>query len=139
MKVRFICCVLASMVFFYACDAQKKENEKLKNEVIALHDEVMPVMGKLESFQKDLLKEATALNQKDPALKKKQIAALKSAAKDLEDAYNGMFVWMRQFEAEYEGMTEEEISIYLKEQKEEVEKVNADIKSALEKAENLKK
>jgi thiamine pyrophosphokinase len=38
---------------------------------------------------------------------------------------------------EYEEMTDEEVSNYLKEQKEKVEKVNTDIKKALEKAENL--
>jgi predicted phosphohydrolase len=136
MKVRLMYGLFASLVFI-ACDAQKKENEKLKGEVIAIHDEVMPVMGELQTLQKDLVKEASELSQKDHGLHQQEIKALENTAKELEEAYNSMFIWMRQFEVEYEEMTDEEVSNYLKEQKEKVEKVNTDIKKALEKAENL--
>ncbi len=105
------------MGVIYGCNSQKKENEKLQSEVIAIHDEVMPVMGKLKSSQKILLDQAAELTQKDNLSHGERINSLKSTAKELDEAYNNMFVWMRQFNTEYDEMTAEEVSIYLKQQK----------------------
>jgi hypothetical protein len=50
-----------------------------------------------------------------------------------------MFVWMRQYSIEDEGKSPEEIKVYLEEQMVKVNEVNADIKAALEKAEQVLK
>jgi hypothetical protein len=119
------------------CSSQQKENEKLHSEVIAIHDEVMPVMGKVKSIQKTLMDNAAELTLEDSLSHEEQINSLKNTATELDKAYNNMFVWMRQFNTEYEKMTAEEVNIYLKQQKEKVKKVNVDIKNALAKAEEM--
>lgn len=114
--------------------AQEKidENKLLKQEVIDIHDEVMPRMGELRSLKKSLLEKVEALENNgdsDP----ESIQRLKTYADDLEHAFDGMFVWMRQFQSSYEG-SEEEVHKYLQEQKVLVEKVNRDIKTSIENA-----
>ena len=126
---------LIVMVVLNACSSSGNANENLKDEIIAIHDEVMPEMGKLQALQKDFLEQAEQLGQEDSLSNKVDITQLRNLAAELEDAYDGMFVWMRQFDTEYDDMTDEEIAAYLQGQKEMVEKVNTDIKSALAKAE----
>lgn len=114
--------------------AQEKvdENKLLKQEVIDIHDEVMPKMGELRSLKKSILEKIEALESNvdsDPD----SIQRLKTYADDLENAFEGMFVWMRQFQSNYEG-SEEEVYEYLQEQKVLVEKVNRDIKTSIENA-----
>jgi hypothetical protein len=138
-SLRIIGFLLVILVFCNACNSQKEENEKLHSEIIAVHDEVMPIMGDLKSLQNDFLERAETLYMKDKLGYQEEIASLRGTAADLDEAYNGMFVWMRQFETEHEGMKDEEITAYLLDQKEKVEKVNEDIKNVLERAEEIKK
>jgi hypothetical protein len=109
----------------------KKENEFLKEEVIAIHDEVMPLMGDLKNYQKQVEKK---IGQADSlGMSPEEVADLKVIAGDLGNSFEGMFVWMRQFKSSYDDMTDEEVRDYLLEQKILVEKVNADIKQSIEK------
>ena len=113
------------------CSSEKKDpNDELKREVIEIHDEVMPLMGNLKSLKTKLEEKSNLISQSDsPDIEK--INRLDQLATDLDSAFSGMFVWMRQFNSDYEGMTKDEINNYLLEQKAKVEKVNADIKGAL--------
>jgi hypothetical protein len=61
-----------------------------------------------------------------------QIESMRTLAGQLDQAYEGMFVWMRQYSLEEEGKTPEEIKIYLDEQLLKVNQVNVEIKAALE-------
>ena len=126
---------LIVMVVLNACGSSRDANENLKDEIIAIHDEVMPEMGKLQALQKDFLEQAEQLGQEDSLSNNEDITRLRNLAVELEGAYDGMFVWMRQFDTDYGEMTDEEITMYLEGQKEMVEKVNTDIKDVLTKAE----
>jgi len=111
-------------------------NETLKVEVIAIHDEVMPLMGILKQHQKRLSEEASGLSARDASHYIEEITHRQVLIRELDQAYEGMFVWMRQFKPhELDDMDEEEGRAYLLEQKVKVEKVNEDIKSALSRAE----
>lgn len=135
MRLKLIGLSLIIAGLLNACNSSGDANENLKDEIIAIHDEVMPEMGKLQSLQRDFLGQAEQLGQEDSLSNKETITQLRDLADELEDAYDGMFVWMRQFDTDYGDMTEEEIATYLQGQKEMVEKVNTDIKEALKKAE----
>lgn len=126
--------MLLAVVLCYACESK---NIQLKEEVIAIHDEVMPHMGKLNSLQKEFLERADQLALEDSAAQHELIERLRSAAAELDAAYDGMFVWMRQFEPEQGERSDEEFNAYLLEQKVLVEKVKLDINNSLEKAEAL--
>lgn len=113
------------------CNSEKKNpNEELKKEVIEIHDEVMPLMGNLKSL-KTKIEEMSATLSKDESPNYDQIQKLESLAGELDSAFEGMFVWMRQFKSDYEGMSSDEVKNYLLEQKLKVEKVNEDIKEAI--------
>jgi len=116
-------------------NVQNDSNEALKEEVIAIHDEVMPKMGALRAHQKRLAEEAAELEAKDGSRYQEEIKKRRQIAQDLDEAYEGMFVWMRQFRPQLDEMDEDEGRAYLLEQKEKVRKVNEEIKSALARAE----
>ena len=115
-----------------------EENKIQRDAVIAVHDEVMPKMGQLKSLEKAALQKAEEL-QNSEAADLAKIDSLKNIASQLNQAYEGMFVWMRQYNNEDGEQTPEEVKAYLDEQLVLVSKVNEDIKAALTKAEELLK
>jgi|SRR5690554_6542541 len=134
MRIQNIILTFLSLALFLACAS---ENTELKDEVIAIHDEVMPHMGKLQSLQKELTEKADLLALEDSVGLGEEISNLRNTAAELGSAYEGMFVWMRQFEPDQGELTTEEYEVYLNDQKILVEKVKRDINQALEKAERL--
>jgi hypothetical protein len=103
---------------------------------MAIHDEVMPKLGQLKSFEKKAAQRAAVLAAKEP-IDTLQIKQLEVLAKDLDQAYEGMFVWMRQYKLDEEGKSPEEIKLYLDSQLTLVTKVNITIKDALAKSDSL--
>jgi hypothetical protein len=121
-------------MFVLACSNPLIEtNKEMRAQIIGIHDEVMPKMGELMSLQKKALAQADSLYAQDSTATT-QIESMRSLAGQLDQAYEGMFVWMRQYSLEEEGKTPEEIKTYLDDQLLKVNQVNADIKAALEQA-----
>jgi transposase-like protein len=129
--------VFTLFIFFQSCGNKQVEKNKVQREqIIAVHDEVMPKMGQLKSMEKAALQKVEELQSSDvPNLEK--IESLKNLASQLNLAYEGMFVWMRQYNTEDGEQTPEEVKAYLEEQLLLVSKVNEDIKVALDQAEQL--
>ncbi len=135
MKFVQLCLIFISASCLWACGSgqmqeEKNEVEEKKVEVIAIHDEVMPKMGQLKSYQNQL-------SAKAGELEAQAAETYRQAARKCDEAYEGMFVWMRQFDASLEGMSDEEAMAYLEEEREKVVVVNEDIKNALREAEML--
>lgn len=119
-------------LMLFSCSGDKvDENQILKDEVIAIHDEVMPYMGDLKSLRKKINEKSEVLEEQDSVGNSEKVLELKLLAKDLDDAFEGMFVWMRQFKNSYEEMGEEEIKSYLQEQRVLVSKVRDDINRSM--------
>lgn len=112
----------------------KNENKKAREVLIAVHDEVMPQMGKLKSYEKKATQKLEALRTQEP-IDSLQIAKLSKLVDDLNSAYEGMFVWMRQYEVEDGDKEPLVIKAYLEEQMIQVTEVNQNIKNVLQKAE----
>ena len=129
--------VFGLFVFLQSCgNKQVEENKLLREKVISIHDEVMPKMGQLKSFEKAALQKASEMNGlDDPDLDK--IDSLKNLAVQLNQAYEGMFIWMRQYKNEDGDQTPEEVKVYLEEQMILVTQVNEEIKEALANANRL--
>jgi len=111
-----------------------EENKKLREQIIGVHDEVMPKMGELKGLEKKASEQADSLYAQDSTATA-EIESLRALAVQLNQAHEGMFVWMRQYSLEEEGKTPEEIKIYLDEQWIKVNQVNETIQSALQQAE----
>ncbi|GAB2615261.1 hypothetical protein [Belliella aquatica] len=124
--------ILSTALILFSCSGEQvDENQILKDEVIAIHDEVMPYMGDLKSLRKKINEKSEVLEEQDSVVNSEKVLELKLLAKDLDDAFEGMFVWMRQFKNSYEEMGEEEIKSYLQEQKVLVSKVRDDINRSM--------
>lgn len=135
MKIYYCIAIFIATFSIFSCAAEKENVASLKEEVIAVHDEVMPRMGELRNYQK-LLNEAEQKLLETP-VDSIQANEFRQASIACEEAYEGMFVWMRQFDAKLEGMDEEASMGYLEDQLLEVTEVNYAIKKAISEAERL--
>jgi cytochrome c556 len=139
MKLARICLIFSLVAVIQSCGPSQKElNAVRRSEVIAVHDEVMPKMGQLKSFEKKALQKAGELAAMDPVDPEK-VQQMKNLAVELDHAYEEMFVWMRQYETEDGTRTPEEVKSYLEAQMKSVSEVNRLMKAALTKADSLLK
>lgn len=133
MRLIFTYLIVVSAAFILSsCNNEKvDENQILRDDVIAIHDEVMPFMGELKTLSKKINEKSTDLLNQDSTGNHEQVLKLRRFAKALDDSFEGMFVWMRQFKSNYDDMTDQEIKLYLQGQKILVEKVRDDINSSV--------
>lgn len=129
--------LILSLTLLFACQpsGDKKEEvdlKALKDEVFELHDEVMPMMGDLRRARKTLMLQADSIISIDSV----RAQLFVKTADDLNAANEGMMVWMRNFDPNFEG-TDEEILKYLTDQKTSIEQVNKDMKETLKRGEEL--
>ena len=105
-------------------------NQALYEEVMDIHDEVMPKMN-------DLHKAKTALQTrlKLPGVADNEKQEISDKIAIIDSASDGMMVWMRQFNPLPDSLGEEKARIYLEKELEKVKKVKEDIQEALKKAE----
>lgn len=107
------------------------ENQALYDEVMKVHDEVMPKMNDLYKMKQDLQKKLD--ETKDLSEEKKK--ELEQTIARLDSASDGMMVWMRQFNPVPDSLGEEKAREYLEDEMERVKKVKEDILETLEDAE----
>ncbi|MEO9475012.1 MAG: hypothetical protein ABJG41_05745 [Cyclobacteriaceae bacterium] len=131
MKNIFSLIVLAAMIV--SCTPSKKEAEEkpLMDQVMEVHDAVMPKMGSLMKVKKQLMAKADTADS---------VASeeLKTLAQEIDLANEAMMDWMRNFDPNFEG-TEDEVKEYLMKKKKGIEKVAEAMNSSLEKGENALK
>ncbi|WPR74009.1 hypothetical protein [Algoriphagus sp. NG3] len=139
MKRPILFLIFTSFLLVNACGSKSHDkNEKLREEVIGVHDEVMPKMGQLKSLERRALSKVEEIERANPS-DSVSLEEYKALAYDLSQAHDAMFVWMRQYEVEDGGKTEEELKEYLDNQMVLVTEVNVKIKDALAKAEEMLK
>ena len=125
--------LLFSMLVLACANPLIETNKAMRAQIIGVHDEVMPKIGQLMSLEKKALAKADSLFAQHSTATA-QIESMRTLAGQLDQAYEGMFVWMRQYSLEEEGKTPEEIKTYLDDQLLKVNQVNTEIKAALDQA-----
>jgi hypothetical protein len=65
------------------------DSKKIYDEAIDIHDEVMPMMGEIMNLQ------ATLKSKKEEVSDQELINEINISLQNLEDAHNGMMLWMR--------------------------------------------
>jgi hypothetical protein len=103
------------------------ENQVLYNEVMKIHDEVMPKLEDIHK-KKEALKNQIASTPNMPEAEKKQIEA---KILQLDSAAESMMVWMREFNPLPDSTGEEKAREYLENQMEKVKTVRENILRAL--------
>lgn len=105
---------------------QEAELDKLFDEVMVIHDDVMPKTAVIHRMKKNLKKQ----------IQEDNLAPITMAIKQLDEADEGMMQWMEEFKKP-KGKTFEEAKSYLNQEKEKISKVKKDILSAISVAEEL--
>lgn len=101
-------------------------NQELYNEVMEIHDEVMPKMNDIHTAKQELQEKLSKPNLTE--VEKIKVQALISK---LDSAGEGMMVWMRQFRPIPDSLGEEKAREYLEDEMEKVKKVKESILTAL--------
>lgn len=137
MKFIRISLIFNLLIFLQACGPSQTDlNRERRAEVIAVHDEVMPKLGQLKTLEKRAIQKAGELAGMD-SVDTDQIKRLEGLAVELNQAYEGMFDWMHQYEPEDKEESPEAIAAYLEEQMILVTEVNKSIKNVLAKSDSL--
>jgi archaellum component FlaC len=108
-------------------------NQALYDEVMKVHDEVMPKMDNIYKL-KGKLKEKIDNTPDLAADKKKEIEGI---ILRLDSASEGMMVWMRKFNPLPDSLGEEQAKEYLEGEMEKIKKVKEDVRKVLEEAEGV--
>jgi hypothetical protein len=120
-------------------DDQKEAQEKLLDKVMVVHDEIMPKMGAIMKYKKQLKAKIDELTAEGKEDNEARIAELKEAIESLDNSHEGMMNWMREFDTDFEGKVEEDVMSYLNGQMVKIEEVGKMTNLALKKAEDLLK
>lgn len=121
--------LLTAFFFLAACGGSKNNQEiqKLKEETIAVHDEIMP---QIATFDRHAVKIDTilinldSLHQENPSLDTAELRSELTALKErLESATDQMMTWMMEFEDDPQGMSSEEIKAYYESELEKITKM----------------
>lgn len=116
---------------FYSCQKLEPEVEKRYEEVMAIHDEVMPRMSDIHRLKKRLSKVDTAqLTDMSPNI-------LLDHSLKLEKADNAMMDWMANFKKPKKDMPEDIAIAYLYEEKKAITAVRDLMLESIKEAEAL--
>ncbi len=102
-------------------------NDVLYDEVMKIHDEVMPKMNDLYKMKEALKKQLS----ETPDLADDKRKELEAEIAKLEEASKSMMVWMREFNPPADSLGEDVVRQYLEGQLEAVKKVKESIQQAL--------
>jgi hypothetical protein len=114
---------------------QASGNQELYNEVMKIHDEVMPRMDDIRRLKNEI-KEKLEKNQN---LAKDERIKLDAMFAKLDSAGDGMMIWMREFRPLPDSVGEEKAREYLENEMQRVKRVRDDIQNALKEAEAIGK
>ncbi len=137
--------LIIAMLIFGNCDSRKNNgghsheehaggNQALYDEVMNVHDEVMPKMDDIYKLKEQLKKQIADA----PDMVQERRKAVETAILRLDSASDGMMVWMRNFNPLPDSLGEEQARQYLEDERKKVTQVKEDMLEAIEEAESLK-
>ncbi len=136
-KCSFIISIITFSLFQFACSSEKKpelnEREKLHQEVMEIHDAVMPKMSDINRVKRKL----ADLMATDSMLTEEAKIALTNGIAALITAETSMTGWMRAFEAPKPSVPDKKAIEYLNNEKEKISSVSDQMLNSLKKGEEL--
>lgn len=117
MRIYILSSLLASFFVVSCTSSSNHENQNLQDSVIAVHDEIMPLMGGFvrSSIKIDsILMNLPGIKIQNPEIDTNQTRIdLLALKRNLDSSTESMNDWMHEFEVEHDGKTKEEIKTYL--------------------------
>jgi len=136
--IQILVCVAMGIIFI-ACGnsaEQQQAQQESWDEMMAIHDEVMPKMSEISRIRRDLKGEMEALD----ATQTEQMAAIDSTMARLDRADIAMMNWMgdlRQLPELRENNSHEEIMAYIEEETGKIAAVKMDMLNAIEEGKQM--
>jgi hypothetical protein len=124
---------MVTLLLTVSIACERKGNQELYDEVMDIHDEVMPKMNDIHNYKKAFQNEIT----NNPTITEARKTQLESIIVKLDSAGDGMMVWMRKFDPIPDSVGVDKARDYLLEEKKKVSKVKKDMVEALEEAKKL--
>ena len=109
-----------------------KIEKALYDDVMDVHDEMMPKMENMMSMKGKLKEKVDLL--KEEAAQSELVQEIESTIQSLETADEAMMNWMRQFDPETDSLSHEEIVEYYTLQKQKMDSVKVIMMEAIESA-----
>ena len=130
--------LLSTLVGFGCSDVEKKDQNILKKEVIAVHDEVMPHLQTLEEYKEKLHKIEEALVNGDTSNSAPVVSKIQDMTKELGRSSEAMMNWMRSYQHQLpEDMEHTAVMEYLNEEKVKINEVKDRILNSMNAADSL--
>ena len=128
--------LLVIVALLFSCTEKKQGNshEKLMEGVMAVHDAVMPKMGDIMKYKKQIGEKIQELKTAGEEANQDAISKLQQVSDDLDASHKQMMDWMHEFNSDFEGMTEEDIAKYLNDEKAKIEQVGQLTENTLKEA-----
>jgi hypothetical protein len=156
MKKYFYSCILITFLLFSACksgdkkhdghgttgDAPQTLTDSLLKDIDDGHIVGMSKIGKLHIAQKEVQRLIDSIGQLPAAAKEKAgayLAGLEKAVKDIQYADFAMDKWMMEYDEDSAKENADQRLVYLKAEKEKVDKMKAAILGSLQQADSLLK
>jgi len=127
-----IICLIAVLAILGGCQQKSGDNQKLYEEVMAVHDAVMPKMDDIYKLKRQL-KEQLSSNE----LGEDRRQTIEQAIKDLDAASEGMMDWMRNFNPLPDSIDQEKARDYLLAEKERIQQVKEEMLKSINTAQDL--
>ncbi len=131
MKIILSAMLLGLLTCMWGCG--QKSNPELYDEVMKVHDEVMPKMNDIYKLKEDLKKQIASPSDIGEEKKKK----IESTIVELDSAGESMMVWMRNFNPLPDSLGEDKAREYLENEREKVNKVKDDMLKVIDEAKTL--
>jgi hypothetical protein len=128
--------LLFSIVVLFSCTDKKAGNshDDLMQSVMAVHDEVMPKMGDIMKYKKQIGEKIHELQAVGDSTNREAISKLQKVSDNLDSSHEQMMNWMHEFNGDFEGMKEEDVIKYLNDEKAKIEQVGQLTESTLKEA-----
>ncbi|HMQ01198.1 MAG TPA: hypothetical protein PKC24_15565 [Cyclobacteriaceae bacterium] len=139
--------MVSSLLIAFSCGEKKQSNpektleetqaetrDQLYQDVMDVHDEVMPRMGEINRLKRELEEKLSGLLAGDQSQNAALIEKISQKIKDLEAAGNGMMVWMRQFDVLPDSLGHAKVMEGLEAEMVKIKKVKDDMLNAISNA-----
>jgi len=137
----FLLFALSLLLFIAACSTKDNSTKQLQDEVIAIHDDVMPMMStfahtsiKIDSILNNWETIAFENPEIDTAEQKAKLLNLKTEIEASNDAMND---WMHELNLDFENMSKEETQEYLQNERLRVQDIDTRFKAVLEESKSV--
>ena len=117
---------------------KKKLEKQLYDEVIEIHDEVMPKMSTILALERQLKEKIQELDSASPDETAK-IELLKNQIPKLQEADEAMMQWMRNFQVNQEGWSHDSVMSYMGDEKDRITIVREKMLETITETEQLLK